>query len=65
MNDNKQLITITKSELAANYRISPKQLLRRCKRAGVIMSVERILLPKKVREIVRALGPWTIDYEEE
>lgn len=65
MNDTKRLITSSKSELAGNYGITTKQLLRRCKRAGVVMGNERILLPQKVREIVRALGPWTIDYEEE
>ena len=65
MNSIKQLTTMYKSQVAAKYRISTKQLAQRCKRAGVILGDERILLPQKIREIVRALGHWELDYEEE
>lgn len=65
MSNIKQLNTTSKSELAAFYGISVKQLKRRCHRAGVDLGDERILLAKKVKEIVRAIGHWTIDHEEE
>jgi hypothetical protein len=55
---------MSRKQLADKYGISDKTLNRRLKLHKLNFGYVRVLLPKQIKEVIDALGPWETTYDE-
>ena len=58
------LKSMSRKQLALEYGISDKTFTRRLKEHNLLFGSARVLLPDQVRQIIDALGPWTIKIDD-
>lgn len=55
--------SMSRKEIAKNYRISDKALNTRLRRHGLNFGNDRVLLPSQIQKIIDVLGFWEVELD--